>query len=153
MQIGMRLLAVLAFVAIGAFLARGRFSNGAPSLDEELRKARTVEAPLVVEFSMTGCAACRQFENTILTRPVVQEAMKQVYFVRYNVTEDAAGQDAAARLDVRAYPTVVVVGDSGKERVRMEGFPAGEPGAAYFAEFLGKAARWAPLLRKGGAAP
>jgi hypothetical protein len=32
----------------------------------------------------------------------------------------------------------------------MEGFPAGEPGAAYFAEFLHKAARWAPLLRQGG---
>jgi thiol:disulfide interchange protein len=141
MPISMRILAVLALLSVAAYVARGKLTRSAPPLEAALADARKVAAPLVIEFSMTGCQACRQFEDTILTRPEVQVAMKEVFFVRYNVTEDAAGRDAADRLNVHAFPTVVVVGNGGRERFRMEGFPAGPPGAAYFAAFLGKATR------------
>jgi thiol:disulfide interchange protein len=141
MCLGMRIWVALAALGIGAFLARARLSKHAPSFEAALASARGARAPLVLEFSMTGCAPCRLFECTILTSPDVQDAVKRVHFVRYNVTEDAAGRDAAERLGVQAYPTVLVVGDNGREQARMEGFPAGPPGAAYFAAFLRKAAR------------
>jgi len=137
----MRIWVVLAALGIGAFLARDRWKSHAPSFEVALKSARTVHAPLVLDFSMTGCAACRQFESTILTSPDVKEAIKRVHLVHYNISEDTAARDAAERLSVHAFPTVVVVGDNGRERVRMEGFPAGPPGAAYFATFLRKAAR------------
>jgi thiol:disulfide interchange protein len=141
MRSPMRMWVLLAALGIGAYLARGRFGSHPPSFEVALKSARTARAPLVLEFSMTGCGPCRQFESTILPSPDVQAAMKGVHFVRYDVTEDDAGRTAAERLSVHAYPTVVVVGDDGRERVRMEGFPAGPPGAAYFAAFLRKAAR------------
>jgi thiol:disulfide interchange protein len=135
----LRPLAVLAVLAIAAFATRGKWGGRVVTLEAALKDAHKLESPLVIEFSMTGCQACQQFESTILTRPDVKKALEQVYFVRYNVTEDAAGLDAAERLKVGAFPTVVVVGDNGRERFRMEGFPAGPPGAAYFTAFLGKA--------------
>jgi thiol:disulfide interchange protein len=140
MPSSMRIWVALAALAIAALVARGRFSSHSPSLESALKSARGASAPLVLEFSMTGCAPCRTFESTILTSPDVQAALKSVHFVRYNVTDDTRGREAADRLDVRAYPTVVVVADNGRERFRMEGFPAGPPGAAYVAAFLRKAA-------------
>jgi thiol:disulfide interchange protein len=140
MRHSMRMWLILGALALGGFLLRDRLSSRAPSFESALKSARAAHAPLVLEFSMTGCAPCRQFESTILTSPQVQQAMQRVHFVRYNITEDAAARDAGQRLAVRAFPTVLVVGDNGRERVRMEGFPAGPAGAAHFAAFLRKAA-------------
>jgi thiol:disulfide interchange protein len=136
----MRVWVVLLALGIGALVWRHR-ANSAPSFETALKGARQARQPLVLEFTMTGCAACRAFDDLILADPAVQAALKPVRFVKYNVTEEPPGQAAAERFDVRGYPTVIVVGDDGRARTRWEGaFQAGPVGVARFAAFLRNAA-------------
>ncbi len=120
----LRTVVVLLALAIGALAMRNRVSHSSQSFEATLATARTAGVTLVLEFSMTGCGACRAFERMTLAKPIVQDALKQVQFVEYNVSESAAAHALAERFNVRVYPTVIAVDAEGREHARSEGPPA-----------------------------
>jgi thiol:disulfide interchange protein len=136
----MRIWLFVVALGAGALLWRHHRSNETPGLQAALASARKAHKPLVLELSMNGCAACRAFEGTILSSPVVKDALRQVEFVRYNISDDESARAVAAQLEVQAFPTVLVVGNDGHVRKRQEGFAGGPGGPAYFADFLRRAA-------------
>lgn len=85
-----------------------------------IKDAATQQKPLVVEFYANWCKPCQQFEQHVLPDPRVQEALRDVMFVRYDV-ERPTGQDAQRRCRVTALPSMVGIDGTGKIRLLKQG--------------------------------
>ena len=116
---------VMAVAACGA----SRGPGGLPYVVEQARAARV---PLVVELGATWCGPCRIFESRVLPDPRVQEALKGIMFVRYDV-DSPAGQDAQGRIGIRLVPVVVGIDGTGRVRLLKKGT---ESTPEHFLEFL-----------------
>lgn len=90
--------------------------------------------PLVVELYANWCKPCQAFEQNVLPDPRVQEALRDVMFVRYDV-DRPTGQDAQARCRTNAVPTLVGIDREGKIRLLLKGAPDAE----HFLMFLQQA--------------
>lgn len=78
--------------------------------------------PLVVELYAEWCKPCQYFEKDVLPDPRVQEALRDVIFVRYDV-DRPTGQDAQARCRTNAVPALVGIDHEGKIRLLLKGAP------------------------------
>ncbi len=118
MVLGVAALAALVGGA-NAALADG---HGAPppALDDAIHAAKDRGKALVLEFYTTWCHPCKQFAAEVLSRPEVKTALTSVMFVRYDA-EAGPGVAAAARFNVRAYPTLLVIDGTGQMITRQEG--------------------------------
>lgn len=113
--------AALAALVGGASAARAD-GHGAPppALDDAVRAAKDSGKALVLEFYTTWCHPCKMFTSQVLSRPEVKTALRSVMFVRYDA-EAGPGIPAAARFNVRAYPTLLVLDKTGQLVTRHEG--------------------------------
>jgi hypothetical protein len=121
----------LAFVAVLASCGP-RGPHETRTLPRALAAANAAHQPLVVEISASWCEACRYFETKVLPDPRVQEALKGITFVRYDVETDV-GADAGHRLATDALPTVAGLSREGQVRVLKKGTDASPE---QFLEFL-----------------
>lgn len=110
-----------------------RRGSALPTLDEARAQAQKARRTLVLEFGAKWCQPCKEFERHVLSLPTVQKALAEVVFVRYDA-EELPGQPAARLLKVIGYPTMVAVGQDGREIDRIEGFR----GPRQFLEWLGR---------------
>jgi thiol:disulfide interchange protein len=112
----------------------------APDLDRAtlpyaIKAARDQHRPLIIELGATWCKPCRVFEQRVLTDPRVQEAMRDVIFVRYDV-DTYRGRDAQRRTRSRGVPTVLGIDHAGFIRLKKVGT---EPTADEFLVFVKQA--------------
>lgn len=106
---------------------------GVPTLDEARAQAQKARRTLVLEFGAKWCQPCKEFEHRVLSLPTVQRALGEVVFVRYDA-EEQPGQPAARLLKVIGYPTMVALGQDGREIDRLEGYR----GPRQFLEWLAR---------------
>jgi thiol:disulfide interchange protein len=100
-----------------------------------IEAARDQKKPLIIELGASWCKPCRIFEQRVLTDPRVQEAMRDVIFVRYDI-DTPRGKDAQRRTRSRGVPTVLGIDHRGFIRVKKVGT---EPTADEFLVFMKQA--------------
>lgn len=88
--------------------------------------------PLIVELSAEWCKPCQIFARQVLSDPRVQEALRDVVFVRYDI-DTPAGRDAMYRCHARGVPAVLGIDHGGFIQMRTLG---AEPTADEFLAFL-----------------
>ena len=93
------------------------------------------QRPLIVELSATWCKPCQIFATKVLPDPRVQEALRDVVFVRYDI-DTPVGQDAMRRCRVRSVPAVLGIDHDGNIRLEKLGT---EPTADQFLVFMRQA--------------
>jgi thiol:disulfide interchange protein len=119
-------------VMVVALACCGPTGHGPRLLPYAVEEANNANQPLVVELGATWCRPCRIFETNVLPDPRVQEALRGVTFVRYDI-DTPAGADAARRIGTHAVPVVAGIDREGTVRVFKKGT---EQTAENFLEFL-----------------
>jgi len=89
----------------------------------------------VVEFYADWCKPCHVFATSVLPDPRVQQALRDVLFIRYDI-DTSTGRDAMQRCRVRGIPAVVGIDHAGFVRVKKTGT---EPTADELLVFLRQA--------------
>lgn len=96
-------------------------------LDSALAVSKTVQKPVLILFQeVPGCSNCTRFGSTVLTHPLIVEAVESL-FVPVCIYNNKKGKDAAAleRFDEPSWnnPVVRIVDHSGKDlTARMPDF-------------------------------
>jgi thiol:disulfide interchange protein DsbD len=110
-----------------AFLARAPVGASAPEaaaatiitpaqLAAAIDTARAQAKPLVVDFTAEWCVTCKQIERTVFADPTVQARLKDVAFVRADVTDYSdASRALMQRFGVVGPPTILFLGADGRE--------------------------------------
>lgn len=112
-------LAVIMMVSSLAVMAQVENFKG--NLSEAIAKAKAENKKVMLIVSTTWCGPCKMLANNIFPTPVSGNYINPRFVViKYNV--DVADPDNVSKLfDVKAYPTIVILGDSGKEITRLLG--------------------------------
>jgi len=88
------------------------------SLSPALKEAGERNGLVLIDFNATWCPPCKEFTSVTLKDKRVKEKMKEFVFAKIDV--DAHGEDAA-RYQVRAIPTHMILSADGKVLQRKEG--------------------------------
>ncbi|MEE4271926.1 MAG: thioredoxin fold domain-containing protein [Thermoanaerobaculales bacterium] len=89
-------------------------------LDGAIRAAAEQDTLVFVEFNTEWCSWCRRFETETLTDVAVREELAE--FVAIQLDAEGEGAEAAQRLTIDNYPTVVFLDSSGEEVERIVGY-------------------------------
>jgi len=89
-------------------------------LDGAIRAAGERDTLVFVEFNTEWCSWCRRFETETLTDCAVREELAE--FVAIQLDAEGEGAEAAQRLAIDNYPTVVFLDSSGDEVERIVGY-------------------------------
>jgi thiol:disulfide interchange protein DsbD len=102
-----------------AFLARGSGSGESTELavnrittpeelDSVVRTAQREGKPVLVDFTAEWCVICKEIDRTVFSDPTVQARLRNVTFVRADVTEyNEASRSLMQRFDVVGPPTIL----------------------------------------------
>lgn len=90
-------------------------------LEGALTKAKAAHKVVLVDIYAEWCAQCRELDEQTWPDPAVQQWLRQ-NAVAIRIDTDARRQDLAAKLQVRSYPTVLLLDADGKELRRSLGF-------------------------------
>jgi len=92
--------------AAAAELAATRVTTPA-QFDAALRTARAQGRPVLVDFTAGWCVICREIDRKVFANPVVQARLKDVAFIRADVTEyDEGSRTLMQRFEVVGPPTM-----------------------------------------------
>lgn len=135
MVAGVRALALA--VLLPPSLAAAEAASAPPPLEQAIAEARDAGRPLLLEFSTVWCQPCQVLAERVLPDSEVQAALALVNFVQYDA-EKGAGREAARRLGVDSYPTLVAVGADGSPGDRVVGLRPPPALAAWVREVAAK---------------
>jgi len=103
----------LAFLAGGSQaapateLAATRVTTSA-EFDAAVRTAQAQGKPILVDFTAEWCVTCKQIDRTVFADPTVQARLKNVAFIRADVTDyNEASRDLMRRFGVIGPPTIL----------------------------------------------
>jgi thioredoxin:protein disulfide reductase len=116
-----------------------------PYSDQVLAEARSLNKPVIMDFSATWCPTCRHLDEVTFNNPkVVKESKTSFVMVKVDLTHraNAALERLISQYGIRGLPTVVFLDSQGKERsdLRLAGFLGPD-------EFLGRMAKLAEQTR------
>lgn len=125
----------LLFVALVACASDRSTSTAAPTLlADHMASANRAHEPVVVELGASWCKPCHEFNDHVLPDPRVQDALRGVEFVQYDI-DTSAGADAMKRCNVAAIPAVVRIAPDGTPEVLVAG---AEPTVDQLVAFLAR---------------
>jgi len=108
-----------AAILIGGWTMRGPDANWQSYSDPLLSEAQQSGKPVVIDFSASWCAPCRELDEiTFRDSDVVAMSENRVVMIKIDLTRkgEALNERLVQRYDVRGVPTVVFLDRYGKER-------------------------------------
>lgn len=134
-------LVVGAMVALAASCGSpgGSLSDVLPwerDFDAAMVRAGSEGKPVMVDFYTDWCGWCKKLERETYTDRRVQVALAG--FIPVKLNADREGRELAARMGVRAYPTLVFLDARGQEIGRIPGFMGPEPFLEEVSDFQGR---------------
>jgi tetratricopeptide (TPR) repeat protein len=97
------------------------------TLDAALAAAKAEGKLVFVDVGAYWCPPCHQLDEELFVRPEVGEFLGQSYVAVHIDAEKGEGPDIVARYKVLAYPTMLVLEDTGIEKGRIVDFVPAEP--------------------------
>jgi thiol:disulfide interchange protein DsbD len=101
-------------------------------LEGALVKAKAEHKLVLVDIYADWCAQCKELDEKTWPDPGVKQWLAQ-HAVAIRIDTDARRKDLAAKLQIRSYPTVLVLDAEGKELRRLLGFQKPETMQAWLA--------------------
>ncbi|MCC6213921.1 MAG: thioredoxin family protein [Polyangiaceae bacterium] len=127
---GILLASVAAFAALTAATTPERTLEWAP-LPYPAARAQAVDAtrPLLVDFTASWCAACKELDKLTFADPAVSREAGRFVAVKVDATNEDEPAVAAAMRELRVVglPTVVLLDSTGKEQARFTDFVEAGP--------------------------
>ncbi len=78
------------------------------AFDAAVETARAKGKPILVDFTAEWCVTCKEIDRTVFADPTVQARLKDIPFIRADVTEyDEASRDLMQRFGVVGPPTIL----------------------------------------------
>jgi thioredoxin-related protein len=119
-QIGL-LIAVVALFAAAPVLAGDTQWLEQPSYDDLLKKAKTQDKYVLVDFYTVWCSPCKRMDKETYTDADVVAFLQGMIPVKYD-SEKGAGIGVSKEFRVNSWPTTVLIGPDGKEIGRHIGY-------------------------------
>lgn len=115
-------------------------ARGPIAWHRDLRRALEVEKAdgklVVADVYTDWCGWCKRMDATIYSHPAIVALSRQQVFVKVNAEDQGQGQDFAAQMGVKGYPTTIVLDEQGRVLNVARGYIA-SPRA--FVEFVDSA--------------
>jgi thiol-disulfide isomerase/thioredoxin len=92
------------------------------NLDEALKKARSSNKPVMIDFWAEWCEWCHRLDQTTYADPTVQGLLQGFVTLKIDTEDGRSGPAAAARYDVDSLPTIVFLAPSGRLLFKVTGF-------------------------------
>ena len=112
-------LILLATYQIASTVSRGAGVTWQPYSEQLLKKAISVEKPVIIDFYADWCAPCRELEQITFHHPeIVKLAENDFVMIKVDLTRkgDPINENLVRQYDVRGVPTVVFLARDGRER-------------------------------------
>ena len=112
-------LILLATYQIAATVTRGPGVTWQPYSEQLLKKATSVEKPVIIDFYADWCAPCRELEQITFHHPeIVKLAKNDFVMIKVDLTRkgEPLNEHLLRQYDVRGVPTVVFLDRDGRER-------------------------------------
>jgi thiol-disulfide isomerase/thioredoxin len=129
-----------AFLAVAAVLDYWPVSNPLHwvSLKEAQEIAATQNKPIFIDVYADWCGPCREMDRAVFPDDSVKATLTSRYVLaKINGDDPSMGDSLRGQFGIRAYPTYIVLGPTGKERKRHVGFIAKTPMVRWLADSVG----------------
>jgi thiol:disulfide interchange protein DsbD len=110
---------LLATYQIASTVTRGPGVTWQPYSEQLLKKATSVEKPVIIDFYADWCAPCRELEQITFHHPeIVKLAKNDFVMIKVDLTRkgEPLNEHLLRQYDVRGVPTVVFLDRDGRER-------------------------------------
>lgn len=84
------------------------------SLEQAISKAKVENKLVLADMSAIWCPSCRKLDQEVLSKQAVKDAIEKNYIFSRTEYESKEGEKLMEKYNVRGFPTILVLDDSGK---------------------------------------
>jgi thiol:disulfide interchange protein len=92
-------------------------------LDYALRLAKSNRSKVIVDVYTDWCGWCKKMDKDIYTNPKVVALGDSFVFLKLNAEDGSQGQSFAKRMNVKGFPTTIILDENGRSVDLIRGYP------------------------------